>query len=162
MKRGFTLTAGIIATILMSLLTGGIIFYLYIFGPLFARASAGIIILGLFVFIGVLSIIALILNIIGITAFSCSPEKYKKKKGCIVTAIVFNFILWFFSIVSLFKTDNLTDSFGTIGLIILILFLIGTVLSNFFYSIDLGREESKVQKLHQKDELGKVKETSKN
>lgn len=48
-----------------------------------------------------LGVAALIFNAIAITGFSCSPEKYAKKRGLLIAAAVLNFVLAILLLISL-------------------------------------------------------------
>lgn len=73
--------------------------------------------------------ITLLFNILSITAFYCSHEKYRRKKGIIITAIVFNLIATGLNF-------NPTS-------IVLLLLIIVSFITIILYSIDLGLERKR-------------------
>lgn len=147
MKRGLTLSAGIIGTILMAVLSAGALFYLYFFMSLFqANAGAGFL-YAILIFISLVALVGMVLNIIAITTFSAKHEKYKKKRACIITAIVFNFIALLFLIVFTATTDNIK----ALMLILVSVFSIGIVITNIFYIIDFKKENKRIDNFDVKD-----------
>ncbi|MCM1289454.1 MAG: hypothetical protein NC132_02230 [Corallococcus sp.] len=48
-----------------------------------------------------LGVVALVFNAIAISGFACTHEKYAKKRGLLITAVVFNFVLAMLLLISL-------------------------------------------------------------
>ena len=102
MKRVMTLVGGIIGTVVdaiysfVALLEGALLLELL--------GAAGVPGASIFAIVGLLIIAivvtALVLNAISISGFTCSAEKFAKKRGVIITAVVFNFLLAFLLILS--------------------------------------------------------------
>lgn len=100
-KRPMTLIAGILGTLAFSgyVITTLAINLLAVFAAGVADdigSELGAAVLGLsaimMMAMAVIFIVPLILNACSISGFKASPEKYAKKKGVIIAAIVFNFL----------------------------------------------------------------------
>lgn len=100
MKRVKTLVGGILATISSAITS--IVALVYLFATSAYEAyyyNSGYEVVGLeayyvvFAFLALASITALVLNILAISVWKSDAEKYKKYKGTIIAATVFNFAL---------------------------------------------------------------------
>lgn len=140
MKRPMTLTAGILATVMHSVYT---IFELIVFAALIdAVAGAGsgaatvVVIMGLTL---ALSVVSIVFNAIAITAWNKDAERFIKKRGMVITAIVFNFIVALFIIIGMI-------AYAAVGVVDVLLLLV-CIASNVLYIVDLCLEKKRVAKL---------------
>lgn len=99
-----------------------------------------------------LGVVSLILNAVSISAFACSAEKYRKKRGLIITTIVFNFLLALLLLLTVFTSASLVT----------VLVLIASIVAVVLYIVDLCLEGKRVAKAQQtaeaKEETVEVKE----
>ncbi|MBQ8444033.1 MAG: hypothetical protein IJX25_01590 [Clostridia bacterium] len=142
MKRVKTLVGGILGVVGVSIFTAVYLFgLLLIFDILFssgASANEGIIILTLL--IAIFNIVTIILNACSISAWSKDKERYSKKKGLIITTIIFNFIVSFYDLYSLITAEES-------GLTVMLIYIIAiafTLVANILFIIDLAQEKKRV------------------
>ena len=92
MKRPMTLTGGIIGTIANAFLS--VMYVIGIVGiiELLGGATGTVTVVVVAVLEMLVAVVALILSIVSIVAWSKDAAGYKKKKGAVITAAVFNFI----------------------------------------------------------------------
>ncbi len=140
MKRALTLTGAILG------LTGGVFLaVLYIITlvglieiAVYGYASVGAIIFAV-IFLTV-SIIGLVFSAIAIPAWNKSAEDFKKKKGKIIVAVVFNFISVIANLIMLILGA------GGLSLIFLILGIVLSLASAILFLVDVGIENGRIQK----------------
>lgn len=150
MKRPLTLTGFILGTTFQGLLA---IESLIVFGAgmdamTYAASASGmsivIIVLGLTL---ALAVLGLIFNAISIPAWNKSPEDYRRKRGVIITAIVFNFIVVLLSIIGFAGSEVGPNFFA-------ILEILGIIAANVLGIIDISREKRKIGIYDEDDEDG--------
>ncbi len=84
-----------------------------------------------------LGVIALVFNAICISGFSCKPETYRKKRGLIITAVVFNFLLALILLITVFNSPQVIN----------ILVLLSSIAAGVLLIVDLALENKRVAKL---------------
>lgn len=153
-RRGLTLAGSIVGTVLFGLMTFGQV----IMVPIIATSANIAInfdgtvdevmrsILYVLFALSLISlmfyIVCLVLNACTIPASSASPEKYRAKRGLIISTIVFNFITFLYSFgVSIFACL----AYMAIINIFNIFMLFGVLTSGILLLVDLCREKSRVQ-----------------
>ena len=103
MKRPMTLIGGILGTVVNAILAVvmliGSVLALEIVGAVGAQAGYATITV-IFIISIVMFVIALVMSIISITAWAKDVDDYKKKKGILITSIIFNFISAIFAILT--------------------------------------------------------------
>lgn len=134
-KRVMTLIGGIVGTVFDAIFS--VIMIIGIAAILdLARGAEGS---GLVAVVGImeiaLGVIALILNAISISGFACDHDKYKKRLGVIIAAVVFNFLLAILLIFSLASAVT----------VITVLVLIASLAANVLYLVDIGLEKKRVE-----------------
>lgn len=140
MKRPLTLTGFILGTIFLGIeAIAGLILFIDFMN--YTGNSIVIVALGLAL---ALSIVSLIFNAISIPAWNKSPEVYRRKRGIIITAIVFNFIIVLFTIIG-FASGETNPNMLTI------LEILGIIAANVLGIIDLTRESKKVGLYEEED-----------
>ena len=136
MKRILTLLAGIVGTVfqaIWSLLM--LIGIAAIFEILSGADVEGTGLLAIIALLEIaLGVVALVLNAVSITGFSCTAEKYSKKKGLIITATVFNFLLALLLLISTFSSPNAIN----------ILVMIASVVAGVLYIVDMCLEKKRL------------------
>lgn len=137
-KKYFTLSAGIMGTVVLSILT--ILHVLFGASAIDAANYGGMSATGLLTTIGVLYIVcgiieftAIGLNGASITAYK--PEKRNKYKATLITTVVFNFVIILFSVILYVLAT-------AVWLLIVGLILdLVLICANVFYIIDLAHKE---------------------
>ena len=143
-KRPLTLTAGILGTVAAAFYT--VICLLAAFGVGLvtdvnnsinetpgANAVLGFVMI-IMIILTAFCVVSLVLNAISISGFACTPEKYVRKRGVIITAIVFNILVALYILYSVFV------SFSILNLLIGIVLVAASVL----YIVDLCLEKKRV------------------
>ena len=131
-KRPMTLVAGILGTVAQ-----GIVSILMAIGLVtildFAGGADGTATL---LFVGILElavfVVGLVMSIISITAWAKNPEGFKKKKGIMITAIVFDFIGAIIGFI--------------VGSLFYILFALVLIAAAVLHIVDISIENSRVKK----------------
>lgn len=137
MKRVMTLVGFIISTVLLGIYSLiQLIGIAAIIDALSAVGAEGSATLAIVLIITIaLCVLALVFNAIAITAWKKDAAGYKKKKGMVITAIVFNFILILFLIIGMAS--------GVVG-VLDILLLIALIAANVLAFVDMGLEKKRV------------------
>lgn len=141
MKRPMTLAAGIVATVLNALYVVLTMFSIsIIIAALTSVAGGETAAVATYVAIVTLIslavvVVTLVLNAVAITGYKCDAEKYRRKRGVIIAAIVFNMILTVLLIVGM--------AGGAVGWLDILL-LIGSVAASVLYIVDLCLEKKRV------------------
>lgn len=84
-------------------------------------------------------VVAIVFNAISISAWNKNKEGFKKKKSKIITAIVFNFIVVLFALISLIVGASAPVAF-------LVLIFLALVATNVLAFVDLGIEKNRIEK----------------
>ncbi|MBP3619901.1 MAG: hypothetical protein J6J24_04495 [Clostridia bacterium] len=137
MKRVMTLIGFIISTSLLGLYT---LIQLVCVAAIIDHFSAtgiqgGATLAVIFLITLALCIVTLVFNAIAISAWKKDPLGYKKKKGIVITATVFNFITILFLIIGMFS--------GAVG-VLDILLLFALIATNVLAYVDMGIEKKRV------------------
>ena len=140
MKRVLTLTGTIISTVAFSIYS---IFNLLIFIASlslaeFAGAGVVIAIAGIDL---AFAITCLVLNAVSISTWNKSPELYKKKKGIIISTMVFNYIYIVLGIISLIIMNPTVA-----GRVLTILLIICVIVANVLITVDFANESKNAAK----------------
>lgn len=146
MRRPITLVGFILGTVMHSVYTIAELFVVALIIDLVVSAGATTsTFMALILLITLaLSIISLVFNAIAISAWNKKPEAYKKKRGIIITAIVFNFIVVLLLIIGMTgKTVGVFD----------IIFMISLIATNVLAIVDLAREKGKVNKIQAQQDI---------
>lgn len=142
MKRVMTLVGGIIGVVFDAIYSVIMLIGIAAILDLLAGAEGS----ALFAVIGiletVLGIVTLILNAVTIGAYNCAHEKYAKKRGLIITAVVFNFLLALLLIISLASAVTL----------ITILVMLASIATGVLLIVDLCLENKRVAKANANQE----------
>ena len=117
MKRPLALTAYLLATCSLALYT--VLYLVGIFRILAWADGFGATTILIFAITAIYAV-ALALNAASISTFKATPEKYKKKKGTAIAAIVFNFIAIVFLIISLAGLTSEIGAFFALPMFILV------------------------------------------
>lgn len=143
MKRPLTLIGFILGTVMHSIYTVAELFLIALIIDLIVSAGAttSVFTAVILLITVALSIVSLIFNAIAISAWNKSPEGYRKKRGIIITAIVFNFIVVFFLVIGMTS--------GSVG-VLDILLMLSIIAANVLAFVDLGREKRRVARLQEK------------
>ena len=143
MKRPMTLTASILGTVMHALYTISelIMFALVIdlMGGSSVDSSSTIVIVAMVIAM-LLSIVSLVFNALSIPSWNKSPAIFRKKRGLVITAIVFNFIVVLLILISCF-----TSAVGVLDVILMLVIVASSVL----YIVDLSIEKKRVEKLEE-------------
>ena len=143
-KRPLTLTAGILGTVASAFYT--VLCLLATFGVgILADAGSDLnatpgatAVLGfamvIMIILVAICVVTLVLNAVSISGFGCTPENFTKKRGVIITAIVFNLLVFLYILYSVII------SFSILNLVIGIVLVAATVL----YIVDLCLEKKRV------------------
>ena len=142
MKRPMTLTGTILGTVMQALYTViSLIALTFVIDM--GSMSEGTMVMSSAIILLVLNLIfavaSVILNAISISSWNKSPEVFKKRKGLLITTIVFNFIFVFFTIITLITGE-------VSGLNIIIVLTI--IAANVLIIVDLGLEGRKTANLN--------------
>lgn len=140
MKRIMTLVGGIIGTVFTAIFSLIMLIGITAILAILFDLGSGSMISALFALIGLLEIalgiVALVLNAMCIGKFSYTHEKYVAKRGLIITAIVFNFLLALLLIISL------ATQFSALTMFVFLACLATGVL----YIVDMSLEKKRVAK----------------
>ena len=142
MKRPMTLIGFIIATVFCGIYTLVQLFGLAVIIDLLTATgvTGGATLAVVMILTIALCVLALVFNAVAISAWGKNPEGYKKKRGMVITATVFNFIIMLLLIIGMAS--------GVVG-VLDVLLLIAVLATNVLAYIDLGLEKRRVQKLEQ-------------
>ena len=158
MKRPMTLTGFIISTVMIAVYAGFSLFTLTLMIDLFSMANqtTGLVtVLALCLVELAFAVVSLVLNAISIRAWNKSPELYKKAKGKIITATVFNFILIVLLIIGIAGT---TEGVPVLNILI----ILALIASNVLAYVDLGMEKKRALKLEAEGGAGEEDENEPN
>ena len=109
-----------------------------VLSPLLSTSGVGIV--ALIGIIGVVAVVGMILNAVSISGYAKSCQDFKKKYGVIITAIIFDFIIMVYSLLSLIVSNENN------ALWIYIFALIGLSVAIIFKIIDLILEKGRANK----------------
>ncbi len=143
MKRPMTLTAFIMGTVVQAIYACFSLFTLTLVIDVLSASTdttGAATVLALCLVELAFAVVSLVLNALVIKAWNKSPEFYKKEKGKIIAATVFNFIMIVLLIIGIAGS---TEGVPVLNIII-ILALIAT---NVLAYVDLGLERKRVEKL---------------
>ena len=143
MKRPMTLTGFILATVSTAIYAGYSMFALTLVIDILSSTSAtgGATALALLILDLAIAVVTLVLNAVSIKAWNRGPEAYKKYKGIVIAATVFNFIMIVSLIVGIATTT--AETFPILNIII----ILALVAANVLAYVDLGLEGKRVAKL---------------
>lgn len=143
MKRPMTLTGFILATVSTAIYAGYSMFVLTLVIDILSSTSAtgGATALALLILDLAIAVVTLVLNAVSIKAWNRGPEAYKKYKGKVIAATVFNFIMIVSLIVGIATTT--AETFPILNIII----ILALVAANVLAYVDLGLEGKRVAKL---------------
>lgn len=144
-KRPFTLVAGILGIVFLSLFVIDVVLVLAAEDVFNASGGFSFTILMRYFIPALLSIVAIIIHACLLNAFSASPEKYKAKRGKIVASIVLNLIVALFVIVNLTCPSVEASITTTSNIVINVLVLVGIALATVFFLTDLFLEKRRVE-----------------
>lgn len=140
MRRVKTLTAGILATVTQAIFSIIMLVALFLIVDLISMGATGV--EGTIVLMAILTAVVLttlVLSIVAIPAWAKDAVGFKKKKALIITAVVFNFV------VVLYQLISLVTAAPAAGTIILYVILMGmSIAANVLWLIDLAQEGRKV------------------
>ena len=140
MKRALTLTGAILGLVGGAFLS--IVYIITLIGVIelmsYGYAAGGSLILSLILVL--ISVLALVFSAVCIAPWNKSAEDYKKKKGMIITAVVFNFISTLATLIML-----IAGSSGWV-VVVMILGMLLAIASAVLLLVDICREGGKVSK----------------
>ncbi|MBQ3494353.1 MAG: hypothetical protein IJA69_02955 [Clostridia bacterium] len=116
-------------------------FTFVVLSPLLSTSGAGVV--ALIGVIGLVCIVGVILNAVAMASFTKNSDEFKKRYGVIITAIVFDFVLLVYSILSIIVANTNNASWVYIFALIFLSFAI------IFKIVDLAQE--KKRKTEQKE-----------
>ena len=140
MKRPMTLVAFIISTVFLGIDAVVDLLAILNYVDIVTRWGGNLLITSLIISILLFSVVvvAIIFNAMSISAWNKNKERFKKKKSQIITAIVFNFIVILFALITLIVTAT------PVAFFVLILFAL--VATNVLAFVDMGIEKNRIEK----------------
>lgn len=149
MKRPLTLISAILGTVVYSILIISAIItlssYIKYFDGVLMHANQireFELMIGILIFVLTFVIVGLILSIFSIVAWDKSKEQYQNRRGGIITAIVFNFIM----IITIIAGFSLSG-FSFLSFIELMILLASAIM----FIVDLSIEKNRVEKISVKN-----------
>ena len=140
MKRPLTLTSAILGTVFQGILAlESIILFVAMMDLVAGATGAGTLAIVMIVTIAI-AVLGLIFNILSIPAWNKAPEVFRKKRGVIITAIVFNLLIVVLSLIG-YAGEGATVN------VLSILMLLCLIASSIMYIVDLATEKKRVAEL---------------
>ncbi len=151
MKRALTLTSAIMGTVFQGILAlESIIFFIAMMDLVAGASGAGTLAIVMIITIAI-AVLGLLFNILSIPAWNKAPEVFRKKRGIIITAIVFNLLVVVLSLIG-FAGEGTSVSFLSI------LMLLCLIAASIMYIVDLATEKKKVAELEAQNATEEVTE----
>lgn len=152
MKRGLTLAGGIIGTVVNAVMSGllalaaiamlGLTAGIAGSGDSAAGAVAGayaVVLGGIMMIMVAFAVTALVLNAVAITAWNGDAAKYRKRRGVVITAIVFNLLLVLYYIYNVAVAGA-----NLIAIVESVIFILALAATSVFYIVDLCLEKKRL------------------
>lgn len=140
MKRPLTLTSAILGTVFQGILAlESIILFIAMMDLVAGASGAGTLAIVMIITIAI-AVLGLLFNILSISAWNKAPEVFRKKRGFIITAIVFNLLIVVLSLIG-YAGEGATVNFLSI------LMLLCLIAASIMFIVDLAQEKKRVAEL---------------
>lgn len=141
MKRPLTLTSAILGTVFQGILSlSSVILFIELIDYLEGSALTFVLLLTI-----AIAVLGLIFNILSIPAWNKTPEVFRKKRGFIITAVVFNFVVVVLSLIGYAGGEARVN-------ILSILMLIGLTTASVMFIVDMAIEGKRAAKFAQQNQ----------
>ena len=153
MKRPLTLTSAILGTVFQGILAlESIILFIAMMDLVAGATGAGTLAIVMIITIAI-AVLGLIFNILSIPTWNKAPEVFRKKRGVIITAIVFNLLIVVLSLIG-YADEGATVNFLSI------LMLLCLIAASVMYIVDLATEKKRVAELEAQNATEETTETA--
>lgn len=153
MKRPLTLTSAILGTVFQGILAlESVILFIAMMDLVAGATGAGTLAIVMIITIAI-AVLGLIFNILSIPAWNKAPEVFRKKRGVIITAIVFNLLIVVLSLIG-YAGEGTTVNFLSI------LMLLCLIASSIMFIVDLATEKKRVAELEAQNATEETTETA--
>lgn len=141
MKRPLTLTSAILGTVFQGILSlSSVILFIELIDYLEGSALTFVLLLTI-----AIAVLGLIFNILSIPAWNKTPEVFRKKRGFIITAVVFNLVVVVLSLIGYAGGEARVN-------ILSILMLIGLTTASVMFIVDMAIEGKRAAKFAQQNQ----------